>query len=340
MSTTDVNQQFHDQRTARINATGAQRRTDGTYAATVGYDRGEVIGRDGLDTSRGTAALYTSTPAWHGLGTVIPGGTTDVDTVLRAGQIDFEVQKRPVYYQVKGKRSRFADHFVTVRMDTAAAIGIVGQRYQVFQQKQMFTFLQELAASLRRVLGVRGRPAGRAPGVRHHAGPGQHRHRPGRHRRRDRPLHRRDQLARRPFDGRGRRHPVARRLRQHRALRPRGRPLPLGYPPHLQRPGAHRGGPPPPRPHRQVRGGLRGRGDRPRADRPRRRRLPQGDRRPLAAGRRRHRPHQGQPRRPRRRPGQRSSAPRPSASAAPPTRPSAPSPTTSTTSPPGAPAKP
>lgn len=147
MSTTDVNQAFHDKRAALIKSTGAQRRTDGTYAATVGFDRGEVIGRDGLDTSRGTAALYTSTPAWHGLGTVIPGGTTDVDTVLRAGQIDFEVEKRPVYYQVKGRRSRFADHFVTVRMDTAAALGIVGQRYQVFQQRQMFTFLQELAAT-------------------------------------------------------------------------------------------------------------------------------------------------------------------------------------------------
>ncbi|MET9122975.1 DUF932 domain-containing protein [Streptomyces sp. NPDC004528] len=147
MSTTDVNQAFHDQRTALIESTGARRRTDGTYAATVGYDRGEVVGRDGLDTSRGTAALYTSTPAWHGLGTVIPGGTTDIDTVLSAGQIDFEVQKRPVQYRVRGKRILFEDRFVTVRMDTTAALGIVGQRYQVFQQREIFTFLEDLAAT-------------------------------------------------------------------------------------------------------------------------------------------------------------------------------------------------
>ncbi|MEU8907006.1 DUF932 domain-containing protein [Streptomyces mirabilis] len=144
---TDVNEKFSAERAALIESTGARRRTDGTYAATVGYDRGEVIGRDGLDTSRGTAALYTTTPAWHGLGTVIPGGTTDIDTVLRSAQIDFEVQKRPVQYRVKGTRLLFEDRFVTVRMDTAAGLGIVGQRYQVFQQKQIFSFLEDLVAT-------------------------------------------------------------------------------------------------------------------------------------------------------------------------------------------------
>lgn len=145
MSNTDVNQRFHDQRTSRLRSTGARRRADGTYAATVGYDRGEVVGRDGLDTSRGTAALYTSTPAWHGLGTVIPGGISDIDTVLRLGLIDFDVDKRPVLYTYGGERRTMDDHYVTVRTDTGAALGVVGQRYTVFQQRQIFTFLEDLA---------------------------------------------------------------------------------------------------------------------------------------------------------------------------------------------------
>ncbi|MGC9540196.1 DUF932 domain-containing protein [Streptomyces sp. UG1] len=146
MSTTiDVNQQFHDQRTALMQSTGARRRADGTYAATVGYDRGEVVGRDGLDTSRGTAALYTSTPAWHGLGTVIPGGTTEIDTVLSLGQIDFQVDKVPVKYSYDGSDRVMEDRWVTVRSDTGAALGTVGQRYQIFQQREIFTFLQDLA---------------------------------------------------------------------------------------------------------------------------------------------------------------------------------------------------
>ncbi|WP_416976681.1 DUF932 domain-containing protein [Streptomyces sp. T028] len=145
MSTTDVNQRFHDQRTALVKATGARRRDDGTYAASVGYDRGEVIGRDGLDTSRGTAALYTSTPAWHGLGEVVPGGISDIDTVLRVAQIDFRVDKVPVRYRYDGRDRIMEDRWVTARTDTGAALGTVGQRYTVFQQRRIFEFLEDLA---------------------------------------------------------------------------------------------------------------------------------------------------------------------------------------------------
>ncbi|QIJ62573.1 DUF932 domain-containing protein [Streptomyces sp. JB150] len=145
MSSTDVNQRFHDERTALVQSTGARRRSDGSYAATVGYDRGEVIGRDGLDTSRGTAALYTTTPAWHGLGTVIPGGISDIGTVLRVAQIDFQVDKRPVQYVYGGERRVMDDQFVTARSDTGAALGTVGNRYEVFQQRQIFEFLEDLA---------------------------------------------------------------------------------------------------------------------------------------------------------------------------------------------------
>ncbi|MCQ9178562.1 DUF932 domain-containing protein, partial [Streptomyces sp. IBSBF 2953] len=99
----------------------------------------------GLDTSRGTAALYTSTPAWHGLGTVIPGGISDIDTVLRVGQIDFRVDKVPVRYTYDGTDRIMSDRWVTVRSDTGSALGTVGQRYEVFQQRQIFTFLEDLA---------------------------------------------------------------------------------------------------------------------------------------------------------------------------------------------------
>lgn len=145
MNTTDVNQQFHNERTALMQSTGARRTDGGSYRATVGYDRGEVVGRDGLDTSRGTAALYSSTPAWHGLGTVVPGGISDIDTVLRVGQIDFQVEKVPVRFSYDGSDRVMEDRWVTVRSDTGAPLGTVGQRYQVFQQRAIFEFLQDLA---------------------------------------------------------------------------------------------------------------------------------------------------------------------------------------------------
>ncbi|MCQ9178857.1 hypothetical protein KMT30_07385, partial [Streptomyces sp. IBSBF 2953] len=70
-STTDVNETFARERRALIQSAGARRRGRSRRWPRTCRRRGEVIGRDGLDTSRGTAALYTSTPAWHGLGTVI-----------------------------------------------------------------------------------------------------------------------------------------------------------------------------------------------------------------------------------------------------------------------------
>ncbi|MEO3978802.1 DUF932 domain-containing protein [Streptomyces sp. CAU 1734] len=144
----DVNTDFHNQRTALMAGAGARRTSTGTYVATVGYDQGEVIGRDGLDTTRGEAALYTSTPAWHGLGTVIPGGVSDIDTVLRLAQIDYTVTKRPAQYRLPHGEYRTArDQFVTIREDSGDALGIVGRRYQPFQQHQVFAFLTELVGT-------------------------------------------------------------------------------------------------------------------------------------------------------------------------------------------------
>jgi phage/plasmid-like protein (TIGR03299 family) len=88
-------------------------------------------------------------PAWHELGNVIPGGTSDIDQVLTLGGIDFEVIRRPVLYQntLGGPTKVLADHFVTVRQDTGAGLGVVGARYEVLQNRDIFEFLQDLVAN-------------------------------------------------------------------------------------------------------------------------------------------------------------------------------------------------
>ncbi len=110
---------------------------------------GEVLPQHGLDTTAGQVALYTAVPAWHELGNVIPGGTSDIDQVLTLGGIDFEVIRRPVLYQnsLGGPTIVVADQFVTVRQDTSAGLGVVGARYEVFQNRDIFEFLQDLVAS-------------------------------------------------------------------------------------------------------------------------------------------------------------------------------------------------
>lgn len=105
-----------------------------------------VLPEHGLDTSTGQVALYTRTPAWHGLGTVIPAGLTGISEVLAAGGIDYEVSKRPVQYRnpLTGDLQTLPNQFVTVREDTGAGLGVVGKGYEVFQSYSVFAFLHEL----------------------------------------------------------------------------------------------------------------------------------------------------------------------------------------------------
>ncbi|MFG3710957.1 DUF932 domain-containing protein [Micromonospora sp. NPDC047730] len=110
---------------------------------------GQIMPQHGLDETTGSVALYTTTPAWHGLGNVVPGGTADIDTVLKLGGIDWEVRKRPVLFQEElgGPTRVLPGKFVTTRGDTHAGLGVVGEKYTVFQNRTQFEFLQDLAAS-------------------------------------------------------------------------------------------------------------------------------------------------------------------------------------------------
>ena len=110
---------------------------------------GQILPEHGLDVTGGRPALYTTTPAWHGLGTVIPGGTADIDRVLELAGIDYEVDLRPVLFQPEpGTGAQVLDdQFVTVRGDTGAGLGCVGKRYEVIQNRHAFEFLQDLVDS-------------------------------------------------------------------------------------------------------------------------------------------------------------------------------------------------
>jgi len=170
--TTDLNAAFTREKTEQIGAVreearAFQERIDrgeiapiggDRYRVLTGWDEGEtftvrrntqgridqILAQHGLDTTTGGAALYTTTPAWHGLGAVIPGGTTDIDEVLKLARIDWEVSKRPVLYKWDDGTRDATDHYVTVRTDTGDALGTVGDRYEVFQNRRVFEFLQDL----------------------------------------------------------------------------------------------------------------------------------------------------------------------------------------------------
>ncbi|MFF4548623.1 DUF932 domain-containing protein [Streptomyces sp. NPDC001406] len=174
MSTTiDVNTAFAAEKTAQIESVRERERAfearvdrgeirllgGDRYEVLTGWDRGEsftvsrnaqgeieaIIARHGLDErADGTIALYASSPAWHGLGQIIPGGTTDIDGVLALSGLDFEVTTVPALYRWGEELREHADQRHTVRTDTGAALGAVGRKYTPIQNRQGFEFLQEL----------------------------------------------------------------------------------------------------------------------------------------------------------------------------------------------------
>ncbi|MER7877729.1 DUF932 domain-containing protein [Streptomyces solisilvae] len=133
----------------RLAAGTVERLPDGRYRVLTGWDAGEILSargvpQHGLDLSRGTAALYSSVPAWHNVGTVIPGGTSDIDKVLELGGIDYQVDMAPAMYPWNGETRVDKRAFHTVRTDTGASLGVVGTGYEVIQNRRAFEFLQEL----------------------------------------------------------------------------------------------------------------------------------------------------------------------------------------------------
>ncbi|MEV7395004.1 hypothetical protein [Streptomyces sp. NPDC091215] len=83
----------------RLAAGTVKRLSDGRYRVLTGWDAGEILSargvpEHGLDATRGHAALYSSVPAWHNLGNVIPGGISDIDKVLELGGIGYQAGSR------------------------------------------------------------------------------------------------------------------------------------------------------------------------------------------------------------------------------------------------------
>jgi phage/plasmid-like protein (TIGR03299 family) len=133
----------------------------GRYQSTQGWDRGEVwqvrsingqslvLPEHELDIDPVTkrVRLYSSTPAWHGLGQVIPGGITDIDEVIRLGQLDVPAVSIPVpKYRVKGLPGSFEapGQFILANGDTGEYWGMVGKVHKNLPVRGSFEFLENL----------------------------------------------------------------------------------------------------------------------------------------------------------------------------------------------------
>lgn len=93
------------------------------------------------ETAGYAAAAFARTPAWHGLGKVLPDVMTGREAIEAAG-LDWKVECHPVYRGYEGGEFKVIDDKrITVRTDTNAILGFVGKQYVPLQQDEQVDFL-------------------------------------------------------------------------------------------------------------------------------------------------------------------------------------------------------
>ncbi len=98
-----------------------------------------------FNESLGRHAFFgAKTPAWHGLGKIVDKVLTWREAIVEAG-LNYTVQKRPIF---DASQRALPGFMGTFRADTDGFLGIVGDRYQIVQPKDAFTFVDILLGNV------------------------------------------------------------------------------------------------------------------------------------------------------------------------------------------------
>lgn len=87
----------------------------------------------------------TTGATWENIGK--SANATKIDAALKAVGLDFEVEKRPLFFGPDMKK--IADKVATVRTDKEGYMGIVGKGYEICQNATAFAFADYIDAKLR-----------------------------------------------------------------------------------------------------------------------------------------------------------------------------------------------
>lgn len=79
---------------------------------------------------------------WHGLGVEVPASITPEALLVKAG-LDWQVQKRALYYKIGDSRKVIKDRFGLVRSSDDSLLSLCGPRYQPVQNSQVMDFFQK-----------------------------------------------------------------------------------------------------------------------------------------------------------------------------------------------------
>ena len=84
-------------------------------------------------------------PAWQRTGVAVTA--TTAEEAIVEGDLDWTVAKLPLFVKVRGRERAIKNRFATLRMDTKELLGLVGPDYQLWQNREAFTFFDNLVDS-------------------------------------------------------------------------------------------------------------------------------------------------------------------------------------------------
>lgn len=97
-----------------------------------------------LEIKDGKASFASTQTAWHGLGQIVKEAMTSKQAIELAG-LDYEVGLLPATFCVgKNQSIVIPDKFASYRKDTNMPLGIVGNRYEIVQNKDAFGFFDSI----------------------------------------------------------------------------------------------------------------------------------------------------------------------------------------------------
>lgn len=97
-----------------------------------------------LNEVNGRTSMFATKTAWHGLGQIVTDAQTSEEAIKLAG-LDYNVNKSKIYtLNREGGQIEIPRQFATVREDTGDALGVVGNKYTILQNKDAFKFIDEL----------------------------------------------------------------------------------------------------------------------------------------------------------------------------------------------------
>lgn len=103
-----------------------------------------------LDSGKTTTLMRPRTLPWFSIATEVVDDVQTSEDALRLAGLDWNVELRPLYFRYredgKDKQQR-STRWATVRTDTWQELGIVGKRYEKFDNRDAFKFLDELVDS-------------------------------------------------------------------------------------------------------------------------------------------------------------------------------------------------